>query len=290
MILIFILFIAMGLLIGILSGFFGVGGGFILTPVLLLMNTEPITAITISLLYTIGTSLSGMFAHLKMKNVRWKEAFIIGLSGMAATQAANPFVYFLNQHGYDDAVIPLAYILLLSYFGWSLLFRKKTKNSKGKPIKKWAVVLLILTGAIGGFISTLLGVGGGFIIVPLLISLSGFHPKDAIGTSLLSVLFIVSIGFITYFVKSPIDLSTGALLIAGGLAGAQAGAYMTDKFEHAEMKLLLGMLYFFTAISVGMKLIGFEVLGMVILFIFIGLLYIKMAASLITRRKKIRSS
>ncbi|MGM0922776.1 MAG: sulfite exporter TauE/SafE family protein [Bacillota bacterium] len=289
MILIFFLFAAIGLLLGILSGFFGVGGGFILTPVLLLMNTEPITAITISLLYTIGTSGSGMIAHLKLKNLRWKEAIIIGLSGVAATQAANPFVYYLNNNGYDETVIPVTYILLLSYFAWSLLFRKKKKSKEVKPIKKWAIVLLVLTGGIGGFISTMLGVGGGFIIVPLLISLSGFYPKDAIGTSLLSVLFIVSSGFITYFIKSPIDLSIGAFLIAGGLAGAQAGAYMTAKYEPAEMKLLLGMLYCFTAMSICMKLIGFEVLGMIILFLFLGLLYMKMAASFITRRNKIRS-
>lgn len=280
----------MGLLIGVISGFFGVGGGFILTPILLLLGTEPITAITISLLYTIGTSLSGAFAHFKMKNVKWKEASIIALSGMAATQAANPLVYYLNNNGYDDTVIPFAYIVILSYFAWSLLLNKKKKTwNNHKHVKNGPFVFLVIIGVIGGFLSALLGVGGGFIIVPLLISLAGFYSKHAIGTSLLSVLFIVSAGFITYFIKTPIDLTGGAILIAGGLAGAQAGAFMTGKYEHAEMKVMLGMLYVFTVISMFMKLVGFDVIGMAILSLFLGYLYIKMLAKWIGKRKKARS-
>ncbi|PLR66375.1 sulfite exporter TauE/SafE family protein [Bacillus sp. UMB0893] len=287
---IIILFAAMGMLIGVVSGFFGVGGGFILTPILLLLGTEPIPAITISLLYTIGTSLSGAFAHFKMKNVKWKEASIIALSGMAATQAANPLVYSLNNNGYDETVIPFAYILILSYFAWSLLvFKKKNTLNTRKPVKKWAFVFLNIIGVFGGFISAMLGVGGGFIIVPLLISIGGFYPKHAIGTSLLSVLFIVSTGFITYFIKSPIDLSAGAFLLAGGLAGAQAGAFMTGKYKHAEMRSMLGMLYLFTALSMVLKLFGLDVIGMAILCLFLGYLYIKMFLKWIGKRKKARS-
>ncbi|WP_191565525.1 sulfite exporter TauE/SafE family protein [Metabacillus idriensis] len=290
MIIIIILFAAMGMLIGVVSGFFGVGGGFILTPILLLLGTEPIPAITISLLYTIGTSLSGAFAHFKMKNVKWKEASIIALSGMAATQAANPLVYSLNNNGYDETVIPFALILILSYFAWSLLvFKKKNTLNTRKPVKKWAFVFLVIIGVFGGFLSALLGVGGGFIIVPLLISIGGFYPKHAIGTSLLSVLFIVSTGFITYFIKSPIDLSAGAILLAGGLAGAQAGAFLTGKYKHAEMRFMLGMLYLFTALSMVLKLFGLDVIGMAILCLFLGFLYIKMLLKWIGKRKKTRS-
>ncbi|MGD6794948.1 sulfite exporter TauE/SafE family protein [Metabacillus indicus] len=288
MILIFILYAGLGLLIGVLSGFFGVGGGFILTPVLLLLSVDPITAITISLMYTIGTSFSGVFAHLKMKNVKWKEAALIGVSGAAATQAANPFVFFLNDHHLDETVIPLAYVLLLGYFSWSLLLRKDKKASTGRK-QGMKLLILVFTGATGGFASTLLGVGGGFILVPLLISLSGFKPREAVGTSLMSVLFIVTAGFITYFAKSPIDLSAGAMLIAGGLAGAQAGAYLTSRFEQTEIRTLLGSLYVITALSTGLKLAGLEYLGIIVLIVFIGGLYVKMGLKIGKQLKEIRS-
>ncbi|WP_154308053.1 sulfite exporter TauE/SafE family protein [Metabacillus lacus] len=277
----------MGLLIGVLSGFFGVGGGFILTPILLLMGYEPVTAITISLLYTIGTSFSGVFAHLRMKNIIWKPALLVAVSGVAATQFANPFVMFLKNRGYDELLIPVFYIVLLGYFAYKMLLQRKGREDELEVFEPSSKLLGYgVIGFIGGFLSTTLGVGGGFIIVPLLIAFSGFHPKKAVGTSLVSVLFIVAAGFLTYYIQRPIDLSLGFILIIGGLLGAQLGARATLIYKQKEIKLLLGVLYTFTMLSMIFKLFEFNMIGMGILAGFLTVLYIMMLTRAVFRRKQ----
>ncbi|WP_378938426.1 sulfite exporter TauE/SafE family protein [Metabacillus herbersteinensis] len=284
------LFIGMGILIGILSGFFGVGGGFILTPILLLMNYDPIFAITISLMYTIGTSLSGVLAHTKMKNVIWKDALIIATSGVIATQVAYPFVLFLQKIGYDQFVIPLLFIVLLAYFAINMLKGQRPPSMEKLTSNKTVVnknLILILTGFAGGFLSTTLGVGGGFIIVPLLISYTNYPSRQAVGTSLMSVLFIVFVGFITYMIKSPIDLTLGGILIVGGLLGAQIGAYLINSYEHHEVKIMLGLLFVVTFISMCLKLFHFDQTGLAIIAIFLFVLYFYMIRKFIhTKREK----
>lgn len=281
----------MGILIGVLSGFFGVGGGFILTPILLLMNYDPIFAITISLMYTIGTSFSGVVAHTKMKNVIWKDALIIAASGAIATQVANPLVLYLRKIGYDQIVIPLLFIILLAYFAVNMLKRQrppsKDKTTSNKTFTNKNSIL-ILTGCAGGFLSTALGVGGGFIIVPLLISYASYSSKSAVGTSLMSVLFIVLAGFITYMIKSPIDLTVGGILIVGGLFGAQLGAYMINSYEHHEVKKMLGFLYVVSFISMCLKLFHFDQFGLAFLVFFLFALYFFMIRKFILTKREQR--
>ena len=122
-------FFLLGALISVLAGFFGIGGGFILTPTLLLIGFSPIEAITTSLFYSIGTSLSGIVAHLKMNNIYWKEGLTLGLSGIVATQLARPVVFIIKDHGWDDVVIPSLYIVLLSLFIYKMLKKTKQKIS-----------------------------------------------------------------------------------------------------------------------------------------------------------------
>lgn len=261
-------FILGGLIIGILSGFFGVGGGFILTPILLLFNFNPVIAIGTSLMYTLGTSSSGVFVHLKLGNIVWKVAFIIGFSGIISTQFAHPFVLFLEKMKYDQIVIPVLYLLLLGYFSLSMLYYKKQATSidslENNYFNKISVFKCTLIGIIGGFISTTLGVGGGFIIVPLLSSILGFSIKKAIGTSLFSVLFIVSAGFIAYLSTTLINFTIGGSLIAGAIIGSQIGAYMTEFYQNQEIRKLLGLLYIFTWVSILFKLLHYEIIGLLI--------------------------
>ncbi|MBD1379043.1 sulfite exporter TauE/SafE family protein [Metabacillus arenae] len=269
---IFIIFIIIGLCIGVLSGFFGVGGGFVLTPLLLLLHYDPISAITISLLYTIGTSLSGVFVHIQLKNIIWKDAFIMGLSGIVMTQAAHPFVLYIEKIDVDTWLIPLVYILLLAYFAYKMIrehHRESFTNHLQVKSRILYVLFLIVIGMTGGFMSTMLGVGGGFIIVPLLISFLHYPANQAVGTSLFAVLFIVIIGFLTYIVQSPIDLMTGALLIAGGLIGAQAGAKSLSYFRQAEVQKRLGLLYIVTLMSLLLKLMDYQLAGLILLCLFV---------------------
>ncbi|MBN8203818.1 sulfite exporter TauE/SafE family protein [Bacillus sp. NTK034] len=268
----YVLFITLGALISVLSGFFGVGGGFILTPTLMLFGFSPVEAITTSLLFSIGTSLSGIFAHIRMKNIRLKQGLILGLSGMAATQAAHPFVLFLEEKGWDTWAVPLFYIILLSYFALGMLKSGKKSASGAVPPSELSpsIVKMVLIGFFAGFVSTTLGVGGGFIMVPLSVAYLGMMPKKAVGTSLFAILLIVTAGFVSYSSTISIDYWIGLSLVGGGLIGSQFGAKLTSYFENEEITYMLGALYMATVASVILKLIHLNYTGLVLMAIFVG--------------------
>lgn len=285
----YLLFFVMGGLISVLSGFFGVGGGFILTPILLLMGFSPLEAITTSLFFTVGTSISGITAHIKLKNILWKEGLIMGASGIAATQVARPRVYYLEALGWDDIVIPFMYIVLLAYFAYKMIRQGQKKDEGINAPKSFSVPKLVAIGFVGGFASAALGVGGGFIIVPLIITTLGFNPKKAVGTSLFAVLLIVSVGFVSYAVKTDIDYIIGLMLIAGGLIGSQFGARLTAYFQNKELNEMLGMLYLATLAGAVLKLFALNKTGLAIMsgFIlyFFARSYVKInQAKLITKK------
>jgi uncharacterized protein len=280
----YIIFLLLGGMISVLSGFFGVGGGFILTPILLLIGFSPLEAITTSLFFTVGTSFSGIIAHIRLKNILWKEGLMMGASGIAATQLARPMVYFLEARGWDEIVIPFLYIVLLAYFAFKMIRQGKKREEDIAVPESFSVPKLLTIGFVGGFASAALGVGGGFIIVPLIITSLGFNPKKAVGTSLFAVLLIVSVGFISYAVNTDIDYFIGLMLIAGALVGSQFGARMTDYFENKEMNALLGMLYLATLAGAVLKLFALNKTGLVIMGIFILYFFVRSSVKMNNRK------
>lgn len=273
-------YLILGTVISVLSGFFGIGGGFILTPTLLLIGFSPIEAITTSLFFTVATSISGIVAHFRMKNIYWKEGFILGISGIIATQIAHPVVIHLQKKGWDELVIPTLFILLLSFLIFELIVQGKVKKEQPAleiPLPK-VVQRLIIIGFIAGFISTTLGVGGGFIIVPLVISFLGRDSIKAVGSSLFAVFLIVAVGFISYISTVSIDYHVGILLVVGGLIGSQYGASMTRFFQPSEIEWLLIKLYICTLISVLLKLFHLNIVGLFAMFLFLGYFLLKSAS------------
>ncbi|WP_416729537.1 sulfite exporter TauE/SafE family protein [Fictibacillus sp. JL2B1089] len=264
-------YILLGLCIGIFSGIFGIGGGFILTPVLILFGIPPLSAIGTSLMYSIGTSVSGVAAHLRFKNIIWKTAGVLGIIGIGATQVAHPLVVWLEKMDYDDTIIPLFYIVLLAYFALSLLYkqtkRKNIAQSTTEIYFSWPKAVFI--GFTGGFISTTLGVGGGFVMVPMLISLLKFPSRKAVGTSLVSVFFIVSAGFLTYASSVQIDYKLGLLLILGALVGTQLGAKLTTIYSSEQIQKYLGALYITILSSVILKLVHLDKAGLGIITLYV---------------------
>lgn len=281
-------YILLGLSIGIFSGIFGIGGGFILTPVLILFGLPPLSAIGISLMYSIGTSVSGVAAHLRYKNIIWKTAAVLGLVGIVATQVAHPLVVWLEKRGYDDTIIPVFYILLLAYFALSLLYKQtkhniKTESSNGIHFS-WIKAIFI--GFTGGFISTTLGVGGGFVMVPMLISLMNFPTRKAVGTSLVSVFLIVTAGFLTYASSVQLDYKLGILLILGALVGTQLGAKLTTIYSNEQIQKYLGALYITILSSVVLKLFNFDKAGLGVITLYVLTMLILFLKETITYTKR----
>ncbi|MDN4072109.1 MULTISPECIES: sulfite exporter TauE/SafE family protein [Fictibacillus] len=268
-----LLYVLLGLAVGIISGFFGLGGGFILTPVLILFGYEPVTAIATSLMYSIGTSVSGVFAHLRMKNIYWKTAITLGLSGVLATQAAHPVVMWLSENHWDKIVIPALYIILMGYFAVQLLRKKKgTKPAAAPAESAFSIPKALLIGFTGGFLSATLGVGGGFVMVPLMISVLKLQPRKAVGTSLVSVFAIVAAGFLTYAQSVTLNYHMGLLLIIGALIGAQLGARLTALYQNHQMETYLGGIYAATIVSVFLQLLHFGRIGLGVVSVYIMIL------------------
>lgn len=286
-----ILFFLLGACISVLSGFFGVGGGFILTPTLMLFGFSPVEAVTTSLLFTLGTSFSGITAHVRYKNILWKNGLILGLSGMACTQLARPFVLFLENKGFDEWAIPIFYIILLAYFAFTMFKqgRKQASAETSIPASP-SIIKMIFIGAFAGFVSTTLGVGGGFIIVPLSVSLLGFETKKAIGTSLFTIFLIVPVAFLSYAFTVSINYKVSLLLLAGGLIGSSFGSKLTTYYENKEISLLLSGIYIATLISVGLKLANLSIAGLILLGSFILYFFLRSIMKVLSFKRKMKES
>ncbi|MCA1030762.1 sulfite exporter TauE/SafE family protein [Bacillus timonensis] len=283
-------FLLLGLGIGILSGFFGIGGGFVLTPILLLIGYSPIYAIPTSLLYTVATSFSGSIAHFRMKNIEWKTAILIGIMGIMATQIAQPFVFYLEEMNLADTLIPLFYLVLISYFS-IIMFKKNSSTNKPGTLNKKvpSIIVCTLIGLFAGAVSTILGVGGGFIIVPLLIRFLRFPSKKAVGTSLVSVLLIVTFGYISYSNVIKIDYVNSSFLIIGALIGSQLGAAFVRLYTDRQIQTYLGGLYLFVGTSLILSFFHLDMIGLFALCSYSVLLILYFTNTMVRVKWKSRS-
>lgn len=247
-----LLFIPVGMIVGTLSGFYGIGGGLVLMPILLLAGFSPPIAVATSLMFTFGTSLSGAITHTKMKNVNWKVAVNIGIVGAVFAQASNRIV--MGIAGQYDWLLNVWLIMLLCYFAWSL-HNKKNKEPK-PPLFQNRYLAASIIGAIIGFLSALLGIGGGFVTVPLLMSWLGFTSRKAVGTSLATIIVVSIGGVIGYGTQLELNYVLGLCLIIGAFIGSPIGARMTNHYKTSEMTQRLSVLYLFVIASIATDLIA----------------------------------
>ena len=260
----FYYFLILGFFIGIISGFFGIGGGIILTPLLLILGYAPSVAIATSLMLTLGSTVSGTLSHLRLKNVVWRDSLVVGGVGIIGSTIATPLVLRLEAVNGAHLVISIVYIGLLLYFANKFLRPKSTAGVQTGWKNRY--LALAFTGLFAGFISSLLGVSGGFIITPLLVGIVGYELKRAVGTSIASALLIVLSGLVNYTVASTnIDILVGIMLIVGALLGAPIGAKQLTHFESPFVKKYLGIFYLTVAISVLFEVIGWNVASLSVL-------------------------
>ncbi|TWI57861.1 sulfite exporter TauE/SafE family protein [Halalkalibacter nanhaiisediminis] len=258
------IYIILGAIIGVFSGFFGIGGGIILTPLLLLLGFSPTLVIGTSLMLSLGTSISGAIAHFRLKNIQWRYVAVINIAGIIGTQIAHPIMLNLDTLGHAEAFISISYIALLTFFSFTLLKKQRTHRLKRSPL----LSPMLIAGLIGlgaGFISAALGVSGGFFIVPLLIALLGLKVPHAVGTSLASVVFIVSAGFLSYSMSSSLNYLMGISLIIGTFIGAPLGAKATSLVEEKSLRRFLGILYICMIASVLSNIFSLSSIGLFII-------------------------
>ncbi|MGX8237730.1 sulfite exporter TauE/SafE family protein [Exiguobacterium undae] len=263
-----LLFLLLGAAIGILSGFFGIGGGIILTPLLLILGYAPSTAIVLSLLLTLGSTVTGTFAHLRQNNFHLRDAGTIGLAGIIGSAAVTPVVFWMEQHSGADIIISTLYIVLLLLF--AIQFLKPTKKIiRETPVVNASFYKLVAIGGAAGILSSLMGVSGGFLLTSLLMGWVRFPLKQAIGTSIAAATLIVLGGITSYFISgTQAPLGLGVVLIIGALLGSPLGASFLNLFSTHFVKKSLGSFYAAVATSVFLKTTHHEQLSLLLLALF----------------------
>tara|TARA_A100001015_G_C14959819_1_gene700358 strand:+ start:473 stop:1393 length:921 start_codon:yes stop_codon:yes gene_type:complete len=254
-----------GFFVGFLSGLFGVGGGFLMTPILIFLGIPPGTAVATEANQILGSSVSGAIAHNRKKNIDFEIGYFLLIGGIFGSTLGVVFFKFMRDAGNLDLTISLLYIVFLAVIG-SLMFVESTlaifkkKNSSFKirkskrnfldalPLKykfrrsrKYISILVpVFIGYFVGILSALMGVGGGFIMVPAMIYILGMSTVTAIGTSLFQIVFVttnVTILQATY--NQSVDLILAVFLLIGGVIGAQFGSRYTSKFKGEHLRILL---------------------------------------------------
>ncbi|WP_267641244.1 sulfite exporter TauE/SafE family protein [Haloarchaeobius amylolyticus] len=283
-------FVGFGVLIGILFGFFGMGGSFLVTPALLVMGYETDVAVASGLAFVFGTSVIATLKHRDLGQVDYKLGVLMIAGTTAGIEVGKLGLEWLQHMGYADSVVSVAYVLLLGGIGvfvtWTALkggdggishdveedaevsaddipdIAKKIQSYRVPPmirlrggvsVSLWMILLVaFLTGLLSGF----LGVGGGFIRMPALFYLIGVPVPVAVGTDLFEIVFSGGIGSFLYAQSGAVDLSIVVPLLAGSALGARMGAASTSLVDEEEIKVYFGVMLLLGAIAVAIRKAG----------------------------------
>lgn len=261
--------LGLGAGIGFLSGVFGVGGGFLLTPLLIFIGVPPAVAVASSANQLVGASLSGVMAHWRRGNVDFKMGFILLLGGLAGSVLGVWFFTLLKRLGQIELTISLCYVLLLGTLGSLMmiesvraLLRQRRPGGRrrklhqhnwmhGLPLKtrfrhsKLYISALLPTG-LGfavGVLSAILGIGGGFLLVPAMIYMLGMPTAMVPGTSLLQIIFVAAnVTFLQAYTNRTVDAVLALVLLVGGVLGAQFGTRFGTRLRGEQLRFLLAVL------------------------------------------------
>lgn len=266
---IYVILLLIGLLGGALAGLLGVGGGLIFTPVLIFLfagtfeNPVP-WIIATSLLCTFSASLSSIRKHQLMKNLFLKESVMVGLCGLAGTLAGKAIV---TSGWYSETEFIILFSALLVYTGLRFLRQKPQAEASPKSDPADVPVLgfhhALLIGALGGFVATLAGVGGGIVMVPIMLIILKLPYLKTISISSAAIVFISFFGWAQFALDAPseaslsgfslgyVDFGTALPLLAGGLIGAQAGVWLSARISRKKAEVIFALM----ALGVAARLI-----------------------------------
>ncbi|WP_146586423.1 sulfite exporter TauE/SafE family protein [Puniceibacterium confluentis] len=263
------LFVLLGLgaIIGMLSGMFGVGGGFLITPMLFFLGIPPAVAVATGANQIVASSISAVLAHLKRKTVDLRMGLVLLMGGLIGSGFGVYIFNILRDLGQVDLLVRLCYVVFLGVIG-ALMFveslRALRNSRRGSPPKRrqhvWvhglpfkvrfrasglyiSAIPPMMVGFAVGILAAIMGVGGGFIMVPAMIYLLGMPTKVVIGTSLFQIIFVTAFTTLLHATTSmTVDLVLALALIIGGVIGAQLGTVIGMRLKAEQLRILLAML------------------------------------------------
>lgn len=274
--------LALGMVVGLLSGMFGVGGGFMTTPFLIFMGLPPAVAVGTQSSQLVASSVSGVLGHWRRGNVDLKIGSVM-LAGSIGGSVIGIIIFRILQHmGQIDLVINVLYVVLLGSIGSMMLIEsifallKKEKEESGEkglsqhplvkalpykmrfPRSKLYVSALLPGGIgfIGGLLVSIMGIGGGFLLVPAMIYILGMPTLLVAGTSLFQIIFTTAFSAILHAsLNHTVDLVLAMMLIIGGVIGAQIGVRLARKVKGAVARIILALLVVFVSIELAGELL-----------------------------------
>ena len=276
-------FLGMGAAVGFLSGMFGVGGGFLMTPLLIFSGIPAAVAVGTEAAQIVASSVSGAVAQYRRKNVDVKMGMVLLSGGIVGSIIGVQVVKILRQIGQFELFVSLSYVTFLGVIGALMLteaLNTMRKSRGGKPASahrpgqhSWihglpfkmrfhrsklyiSAIPPLMIGAFVGFLGAIMGVGGGFIMVPAMIYLLRVPTNVVVGTSLFQIVFVTAATTILHATQNhTVDIVLAMLLMVGGVVGAQFGAVAGEKLKGEELRALLAGLVLLVCLRIGYGLI-----------------------------------
>lgn len=262
------LLLGLGGLVGVLSGMFGVGGGFLMTPLLFFIGIPPAVAVATEANQIVASSFSGVLAHLRRKTVDLKMGTVLLIGGLCGAAIGVVIFNHLKSLGQVDLLVKLCYVTFLGVIG-ALMFVESLnairRSKKAVPVTKrrqrnWvhampfkmrfrtsglyiSVIPPLVVGLAVGVLAAIMGVGGGFIMVPAMIYLLGMPTKVVVGTSLFQIIFVTAFTTMLHATTNyTVDMALAVLLLVGGVIGAQIGTRIGVKMKAEQLRILLAIM------------------------------------------------
>ncbi|NDA07794.1 MAG: sulfite exporter TauE/SafE family protein [Alphaproteobacteria bacterium] len=274
--------IGLGAMVGMLSGIFGVGGGFLMTPLLIFLGVPAPVAVGTEANQIVASSVSGVLAHFRRGNVDIKMGLVLLAGGLVGSTLGVALFALLRQLGQIDVVIKISFVVFLGIIGGLMLvesiramLRARLPGARrgklhqhnwlhGLPFKMRfrksklyiSALLPFMVGALVGILSAIMGVGGGFIMVPAMIYLLGMPTAVVVGTSLFQIIFVTAnVTFLQSVQTQTVDIVLAGLLLFGAVVGAQFGTRIGAKLKGEQLRGLLALIVLMVCIKLLLDLV-----------------------------------
>jgi uncharacterized membrane protein YfcA len=279
-----VLLLTMGFAIGFLSGMFGIGGGFILTPMLMFLGVPPAVAVGTGASQVVAASVSGAVGHWRRNNVDLQIAFLLILGGFVGALIGVKALAYLIAHGQLEPFVAISYVVLLGVVGALMLIEslrvlRATPAGKvsasmrrggqhtwldGMPLKLRfrhsriyaSLIPFVGIGVIVGLLTAVMGVGGGFMLVPAMIYLMRIPTRIVIGTSTVQILCVTAFTTVLQATMNyTVDVLLSVPLMAGSVIGAQFGVGFSERFKAEQLRALLALIVVAVAVRMALGLV-----------------------------------
>ncbi len=274
--------LAMGAAVGFLSGMFGIGGGFLMTPLLIFLGIPPAVAVGTQTTQVVASSVTGALAHFTRKSIDFKMGGVLLAGGIVGSVSGIYLFKLLAAIGQIDLVISVVYVAFLSVIGAMMMVEsvqaiRAARGGRSTPTRKhhsWihglpfkmrfrrsklyiSVIPPVLVGYFVGTLSAIMGVGGGFIMIPAMIYLLRMPTNVVIGTSFFQIVFVAGLTGVMHSVENQaVDIVLGFLLVIGGVIGAQYGVRAAEKMPAEQLRALLAAILLLIGLRLGYDLVS----------------------------------